>query len=122
MRLPPRLFLHPRPRYAHAREQFNLDQVFTVYELCALPNHTGAMSTLTIAALKDTAEGQVGGRLFLPYEEPVDSIAGTNDGSALNEQDDHRMFARPLSPTVTHDDIRAIFSAPGAIYRPIDDF
>ena len=105
-----------------ARKQYNLDQTFTVIELCALPHHPEALAALLSAALHDTLEGNVGGYLFLPYEEPINAIAQTIFGQTLTEQDDRSMFARPLSPNMTHDHIQAIFSTPGAIFWPIDDF
>jgi GNAT superfamily N-acetyltransferase len=105
-----------------ARRQFNLDQVFTISEIGVLPHHSEAISALVTAALEATLPGNVGGRLFLPYEEPINTAADIIFGPSLNELDDRNMFARPLSATVTHDDMNAIFTAPGAHFWPIDDF
>ena len=105
-----------------AREQLDVDQVFSLAELCVLPDHRDATPALISAAIKDALPGKVGGRYFLPYEEPAHSFAHIIYGPTLNEEDDRFMFARPLSPSITYEDIQAIFAAPGAHFWPLDSF
>ncbi len=105
-----------------AQKEYQLDQVFTISEIAALPGQEAAIPQLLSAAVKATMPGKVGGQLILPYEEPINSTATIIYGPDLHEMDDRSMFARPLSPNITCDDIKAIFSAPGAIFWRIDDF
>jgi GNAT superfamily N-acetyltransferase len=105
-----------------AQKEYQLDQVFTISEISALPGHEAAIPQLLTAAVKATMLGKVGGQLMLPYEEPINSTASIIYGPDLHEMDDRSMFARPLSPNTTYEDIKAIFSAPGAIFWRIDAF
>jgi GNAT superfamily N-acetyltransferase len=114
------LAYYPPPEFA--RNHYNLDQVFTLCEVCALPGHDGAIPALVEAVAGATLPGEVGGRVSVPRE-PVPSAAlEAIFGATLNEYDDRRMMVLPLTGGVTYDDLEAMFASSASVFWLLDEF
>ncbi|HKP51058.1 MAG TPA: GNAT family N-acetyltransferase [Chloroflexia bacterium] len=105
-----------------AREEFNLDQFFTIGEIGVAPGHEEAIPALTSALADNAAQGHVGGRSFLPREPQIDAAMRALFGQSLQMPDDRDMMALPLEEGCGHEELEAMFAAPGALFWIVDDF
>jgi GNAT superfamily N-acetyltransferase len=106
----------------YARQRFDLDQAITVSEVAALPGREGALLALMGALVDEAQEGQVGARMFLPDEEPVNTAARIMFGETMERVDDRNLMASTLSGGISDTALAEIFSAPGALSWPLDEF
>jgi len=105
-----------------ARADFNLDQFFTIGEIGVAPGHEEAIPALASAVADNAAQGEVGGRVFLPREPHIDSAMRSLFGQSLQMLDDRDMMALPLSESCGQEELEAMFAAPGALFWIVDDF
>ena len=106
----------------YARQYYNLDLVFTVGEVGVLSGHEGAIPEMLSAVVDHLGAGSIGGRLFLPYEEPVDSASRIMFTEDLQNIDDRNIMALSLSDAMPDSEIDAVFATPGAVTYVTDDF
>jgi hypothetical protein len=105
-----------------ARRTFDLDQVFTISELGALPGQEGAIPALLDAVVGEAAPGRVGGHLYLPRGNVVDPAIQCILGETLQDVGDRLIMALPLSEEMGYDELRAMAQAPGAWFWFYDAF
>ena len=105
-----------------AREHFNLDQVFGVDEVCALPGHDASIPALLDTAALQALPGEVGARVYVPRGGAPLAAMEWLFGGTLNEYDDRRMMARPLTGGVTYDDLEAMFASSASVFWLLDEF
>jgi GNAT superfamily N-acetyltransferase len=105
-----------------AQKEVGWDQLFTIGEIGALPGHEAAIPALLAAALAATDQGKVGGRMMLPREDPVLSIAQRAFGETFSLFDDHNIMARPLTDSITEADLEAWFADTRSIFWLADEF
>ena len=106
----------------YSREQFGLDQVFTICEVCTLPGHDAAIPVLVDSIGAAMPPGQVGGRVYAPREDVPSAAVESLFGATLNEIDDRRMMVRPLSDTLTFADLEAMFASQASVFWMLDEF
>lgn len=105
-----------------ARREFNLDGVFTVSEIGTLPGYGDAVGPLLGGIVERLRPGSIGGRAYLPREPQIQEAISEMFTEQVNDIDDRRVMALPLSQDLTIEQIRAIWTTPGAYFWQPDDF
>lgn len=106
---------------AYITATFNNDEM-TIDEACSLPDHSGALGDLFIAAGEEAANASLQRVSFLlPQEEALDAaIAAISDGVEPFERG-HTM-ARLMNGGLSVDDLKALFSHPTCHHYELDNF